>query len=161
MSEERFPLHWSGRIAVVRTPPEVDLTIADELREVLLSALNRDPLALIVDMTATTFCDSAGINALVRAAQRAAAGGAAIRVAARATAVVRVFSLVGVDRVIEVYPSVSAAEESLAAPPGRARPGEPRPGEPRPDEHRSGCGGGPMIMESRTITPPGPDSTIT
>jgi anti-anti-sigma regulatory factor len=58
--EDRFPVTWSGRTAVVAVPAELDLTIADGLRDALLGALNADALGLVVDLTATTFCDSAG-----------------------------------------------------------------------------------------------------
>jgi anti-sigma B factor antagonist len=110
---ESFPVLWSGRVAVVRLPPEVDLTIADDLREALLSVLNQGAHALIADMTATTFCDSAGITALVRAVRRATAIGATIRLAVTAPPVLRVFTLVGLDRLIDIYPSVAAARASL------------------------------------------------
>lgn len=113
MSRERFPVLRSGRTAVVRLCAEIDLTVADELREALLSVLNQGVLALIADMTATTFCDSAGITALIRAARRAAANGAVMRVAGVAPSVLRVFTLVGIDRMIDIYPSVDAALASL------------------------------------------------
>ena len=113
MSGERFPVQWSAKTAVVRLPAEIDLTVADELREALLSVLNQGALGLIVDMTATTFCDSAGITALGRAARRAAAGGATLRLAASAPNVLRVFNLVGIDRLIDIYPDVAAARASL------------------------------------------------
>lgn len=110
---ERFPVQRSAQTAVVRLPAEIDLTVADELREALLGVLNQGALGLIVDMTATTFCDSAGIAALARAARRAAAGGATLRLAVSAPTVLRVFALVGIDRLIEIYPDVAAARASL------------------------------------------------
>jgi anti-anti-sigma factor len=110
---ERFPVQWSGRTAVVSLPAEIDLTIADALREALLSVLNQGAVALIADMTATTFCDSAGITAFVRAAKRAAATGAEMRLAVAAPQVLRVFTLVGIDRLIDIHPSVAAARASL------------------------------------------------
>jgi anti-sigma B factor antagonist len=91
----------------------MDLTNADAAREALLAALNQPALALIVDMTGTTFCDSAGITALARAARRAAATGATMRLAVTAPPVLRVLSLVGIDRLIDVHPSVDAALASL------------------------------------------------
>lgn len=106
-------LRWSGRTAVVQLPAEIDLTIADELREALLSVLNQGALVLIADMSATTFCDSAGISALTRAARRAAATGATMRLAAVTPPVLRVLTLVGVDRLIDIYPSVDTAVASL------------------------------------------------
>jgi anti-sigma B factor antagonist len=113
VSDERFPLIWSGRTAVVAAPGEVDLTNSDGLRDALLGALNAGALGLIVDMTGATFCDSAGITAITRAARRAADNESSMRIAATAPAVLRVLSLVGLDRLIDVYPSVTEALASL------------------------------------------------
>lgn len=118
MSGEDFPVRWSGRTAVVTLPVEVDLTVADAARGALLEVLNQGAGLLVVDMTATTFCDSAGITALVRAARRAAACNAEIRVAAATSTVLRVFSLVGIDRLIAIYPSVADAVTPVSSPPG-------------------------------------------
>ena len=74
VSDERFPVTWSGRTAVVGVPGEVDLTNSESLRDELLNALNAGAVGLVVDMTGTTFCDSAGIAALTRAARRVSGG---------------------------------------------------------------------------------------
>jgi anti-sigma B factor antagonist len=116
VSDERFPVTWTERTAVVSVPREVDLTNSDGLRDALLDALNAGALGLIVDMTVTTFCDSAGIAALSRAARRATANESVMRLAVTAPAVLRVLSLVGIDRLIDVYPSVP---EALASLPGQ------------------------------------------
>jgi anti-anti-sigma factor len=120
VSEEPFPATWSGQTAVVTAAGEVDLTNAESLRDALLSALNAGALGLVVDMTATTFVDSAGVTALVRASRRAAATEATVRLAVTAAPVLRVLNLVGIDRLIEVHPSVAAAVASL--PEHRAEP---------------------------------------
>jgi anti-sigma B factor antagonist len=111
--DDRFPVTWSGRTAVVVVPVELDLTIADGLREALLDVLNAGALGLVVDMTPTTFCDSAGISAITRAVRRAAAHDATIRLAVVSPAVLRVLDLVGIDRLIEIFPDVEAALTSL------------------------------------------------
>ena len=113
MPDDRFPVTWSGRAAVVTVPVELDLTIADGLRDALLGVLNEGALGLVVDMTATTFCDSAGISAITRAVRRASAHDATMRLAVVSPAVLRVLDLVGIDRLIETYPDVQAALESL------------------------------------------------
>jgi len=118
VSDERFPVTWSGRTAVVAVPAEVDVTNSDGLREALLSALNAGAHGLVVDMAGTTFCDSAGITALARAARRAAANETVMRLAVTAPAVLRVLNLVGIDRLIDVYPSVTDALASLPGPTG-------------------------------------------
>ncbi|HEY1821877.1 MAG TPA: STAS domain-containing protein [Trebonia sp.] len=113
MSEERFPAMWSGQTAVVTAAGDVDLTNAEGLRDALLTALNAGARGLVVDMTATTFLDSAGVTALVRASRRASASDAVLRLAVTAPAVLRVLNLVGLDQLISVYPSVAAALDSL------------------------------------------------
>lgn len=133
MPQEHFPLLWLGRTAVISLPVEIDITNAGAVREDLLSLLNREPATLIVDMGGTTFCDSVGVNALVRAHRRATASETQIRLVATAPAVLRVLAITGVDRLMKVYPSVAEAldtsdrlirEDRLADPDGwAARPG--------------------------------------
>jgi anti-sigma B factor antagonist len=113
VSDERFPVTWSGRAATVAVPGELDLTISDGLREALLEVLNEGALGLVVDMSATTFCDSAGITAITRAMRRASANDATMRLAVTSPAVLRVLDLVGIDRLIDIYPDASAALASL------------------------------------------------
>jgi anti-sigma B factor antagonist len=122
VSEEEFPVRWSGETAVVEFPAEVDLTVADAAREALLAVLNQGAALLVVDMTVTTFCDSSGIAAIVRAARRASAGGGQVRVAAAEPPVLRVFSLIGIDRLIEIHPTVA---DALGPAPARGAAGEP------------------------------------
>lgn len=117
VSEERpSPVARQGQIVVVKAPEELDLNNADGLRDALLEALSAGARGLVVDMTATTFCDSAGITALTRAARRAAAGAATMRLAVTAEPVLRLLNLVGIDRLIDVDQSVAASLKSLSDP---------------------------------------------
>jgi anti-anti-sigma regulatory factor len=64
-------------------------------------------------MTPTTFCDSSGFRVLLVVTDRAAENGAQLRVAASAGGpVLRAFSLMGFDRVLQIFPSL---HEALAA----------------------------------------------
>jgi anti-sigma B factor antagonist len=119
VSEERFPLTWSGRTAIISASGEIDIINAEDFRDVLLSALNAGASALVVDMTSTTFVDSSGVTALVRAMRRATATDATLRLAVTAPPVLRVLSLVGIDRLIEVHPGLPAALASLPDQTGR------------------------------------------
>lgn len=123
--EERCTVLWIGQVAVVSLPAEIDISNADHVREDLLSTINRGAALLVADMSATTFCDSAGVSALVRAFKRAAADAAGMRVVVSAPAVQRILAITGVDRLIDMYPSVAAAMAGTDQPvPG----GKPQPG---------------------------------
>lgn len=122
VSDDRFPATWSGQMAVVTAAGEIDVVNAESLRDALLSALNAGARGLVIDLTATTFLDSSGVSALVRAWRRAQATETTLRLAVVSPAVLRVLGLVGIDRLIEVHPSVAEAVASLSE--HRA---EPRP----------------------------------
>ena len=139
MPEDRFPALWSGQVAVVRMPAEIDATIADDMREALLSVLNLGARAVVIDMTRTSFCDSAGVSALIRAQRRATASDAQLRIAASSPAVLRLFALIGVMTAIEVYPDVAAA---LASVPQATRPAHDPPSAPGGDVADSAEGNG-------------------
>jgi anti-sigma B factor antagonist len=122
--QERCPVAWLHGAAVITLPTEIDISNADQVRDELLSLLNRGPGVLIVDMAQSTFCDSAGVNALVRAHKRATASGAEMRLVVAAPGVQRVLAITGVDHLIPVYPSVAAS----LAPPARVDMTRPRAG---------------------------------
>ena len=110
---------------MVTLPVEIDITNADRMREDLLSVINQGPVLLVAEMSKTIFCDSAGLRALVRAFRRAQASSCSMRLVVGTVAVQRVLAITGVDRLLDIYPSVAA---SLAGPRGHsARSEEPRP----------------------------------
>jgi anti-anti-sigma factor len=112
-------VQWLDRVAVVTVPVEVDISNADNVRDDLLSVVKDSPAVLVVDMSGTTFCDSAGVNSLVRVYQQALAVGATVRLVVTASAVQRVLAITGVDHLIDTFPTVDAA---LAAPAQAAEP---------------------------------------
>jgi len=113
MSGEHFPVLWIGQAAVVTLPAEIDITNADQVRENLLWVLNQGAVLLVADLSKTTFCDSAGLRALVRTFRRAAAMQSGMRLVVSTRAVERVLAITGLDRLLDIYPSVAA---SLAGP---------------------------------------------
>lgn len=130
---------WVGRVAVMTLPAEIDVSNADQIRGDLLAAVAQDASLVIADMSATTFCDSAAVTALVRVARKANTSGTGLRLATSAPAVTRVLAITGVDQLIDIYPSVvaamaaagtEAAGRDRAARPGQADPGgrAPQPG---------------------------------
>jgi anti-sigma B factor antagonist len=116
VAQERFPVVWLSKVAVVTLPVEIDIANADRVRDDLLSILNRGAATLIVDMGGTTFCDSAGVNALVRAHKRATANDSDMRLVVGAPAVRRVLDITGVDHLIDIYPSVAASLAGVQQP---------------------------------------------
>jgi len=107
--EDFYPVEWVGGQAVVALPEHIGISNAGQVREELLSLINRGATTLIADMTATLSCDQAGAEAVIRAWTRAAASGTKLRLVVTAPVVARVLRLVGLDRTVSVYPSLEAA----------------------------------------------------
>ena len=106
---------------VVALPAEIDMATAGRAGQLLGAAFAPSVATVIADMTATTFCDSAGISMLVRAHKQAAANETQLRLVVRSASVLRALTLVRMDYLLPIYPSLSQA---LAAAP---EPG-PQPG---------------------------------
>lgn len=119
MPDGRFPVDVVQGIPVVATPEEIDITNATELRTALLAASADGPRTIVVDMTRTLFCDSAGLHALVGAHRRAMTEGGAVVLAVSGEAVLRILALTGLSAVI---PSFTTLEEALAQTAGAANP---------------------------------------
>jgi anti-anti-sigma factor len=107
--EDTYPVRWAGRQALVVLPEDIDVSNAEQIREKLLSVINRGAEALIVDMTATISCDRAGADAVARAYQRAVASRTELRLVVTSGVVLRMLGMTGVGRLVPVYPSADAA----------------------------------------------------
>jgi anti-sigma B factor antagonist len=101
--------------AVITMPAEIDITNADQVRQALLSAVQAPVTVLIADMSRTTFCDSAGVQAVIAAYRQAAMSGTELRLVA--TAVLRIFTVIGADQLIPTYPTVESALAGAPAAP--------------------------------------------
>lgn len=106
---EPLPVARVGSWAMVKLPAEIDATCAEQVAEELGRALAGDVRVLVADMTATVLCDASGARALRLVHGRAVRQGAALRLVVPSALVRRVLELLGVDRVVPVYPGLAAA----------------------------------------------------
>lgn len=124
MTDDQFPVEWTGQRAIVGFPGTVDVSNVSQLRDRLLSVINRGAVVLIADMTATASCDHSLVDALARACQRAVASGTRLSLVVPAPLVRRVLVIEGLDRLLSIYPSLEAALAAGSPPgitPGRLR----------------------------------------
>jgi anti-sigma B factor antagonist len=107
--EISFPVEVVEGVPVVTAPEEIDIANAALLQKVLAEAAGPGAVLVVVDMSRTRFCDSAGLNALVAAERRARSEGGEVRVVVTSESVTRIVELTGVDRVIPIYASLEDA----------------------------------------------------
>jgi len=117
MSTASFPFQMLGGVLVVPAPAEIDITAANQLRAMLFDWRAQGHTTVVVDMTGTQLCDLAGIRELALAHQQAQAEGGGLRlVMPAASAVLRVFTITGLDRLVPCYASrEDALSQAIAA----------------------------------------------
>jgi anti-sigma B factor antagonist len=98
-------VHWTGSHVIVTMPDEIDVTNAEDVYDLLAAVLAKSPTTVTADMTATSFCDSAGLSALSRGQQLVSDHGAELRVALGDSPVRRIFQLTGLDQIVTIAPS--------------------------------------------------------
>jgi anti-sigma B factor antagonist len=106
---------------VIALPAEIDMANAGRVGQQLGSAFTSGVRTVIADMTATTFCDSSGISMLVRAHKQAAANKTQLRLVVPSTTVLRALTLVGMDDLLPICPSLSQALAAAPEPGPKAR----------------------------------------
>jgi anti-anti-sigma factor len=122
MPAVRYPIEMIKGVPVVAAPGEIDASNADWLRTTLLDTAARGHATFVVDLTRTRLCASAGIGALVRAHKRALAEGGELRLLMpTSAAVLHVFAVTGIDRLI---PSFTDLDQALQPAPAAAARGD-------------------------------------
>jgi anti-sigma B factor antagonist len=102
-------------VFVVRIAGEVDMSHEEELRGELRKAVASDSAGIVVDLTECEFIDSSGVRALLlsREAQNSD-GSEHLAVAASSEQILRILSVMGIDRVIPIRPTVDEAASAIS-----------------------------------------------
>ena len=114
MPETSFPVTERPGQAVVATPDEIDLRNADAFRAALDTAVAGNQPVVVVDMSGTEFCDSTGLNVLVRAQKQADADGRQLRLVVRGPALQRILTVSGMGRLFQIFDNLDQAVEAAS-----------------------------------------------
>ncbi len=103
-------------VFVVRVAGEVDMSHEEELRGELRNALASESKGIVVDLTECEFIDSSGVRALLlsREAQNSDEGSEHLAVAASSEQILRILTVMGIDRVIPIRPTVEEAAATIS-----------------------------------------------
>ncbi|GAA2152725.1 STAS domain-containing protein [Kitasatospora kazusensis] len=88
---------------------ELDIESLAAARRALTEAVARSVPVLVVDLHDVGFCDSTGLNLLLRTRTAAVAAGTDFRLAAPSPAVLRLLEITGADSVFSLHPSLDDA----------------------------------------------------
>ncbi|MEV7417402.1 STAS domain-containing protein [Streptomyces sp. NPDC089919] len=124
--DEQFAVEVRPRegVVVLLLSGELDHDTVGPLRAALDTALTGARPRLVVDCAGLRFCDSTGLNALLRARLAAEAAGGRLEVSGLPPVVRRLFRLTGADEVFAVHPDLESALATRPADSGGSRDAE-------------------------------------
>ncbi|WP_086724245.1 STAS domain-containing protein [Streptomyces sp. NRRL B-24085] len=114
-AEPSVQANASGTSLTVQVGGEMDWQTAAFLRERLLGEITAGQRCVVLDLSAVSFCDSAGLNVLLWAWRRAGQAGSVLVLAGVQQKVQRTLEMAGADTVLRVYRTVGEAENALDA----------------------------------------------
>ena len=103
-------------VVVVRVVGEVDMSHEEELRGELRKAVQAGARGIVVDLTECEFIDSTGVRTLLlsREAQQPEEGSVKLAVAAASDQILRILTVMGIDKAIPVRATVEEASSVLS-----------------------------------------------
>jgi anti-sigma B factor antagonist len=114
----RFVAEWHDETPVGRLDGEIDLSNVDEMAGGLRGLLTNQMTALVVDLSPTTYLDSAGINLLYSLAEELRARQLALHLVLPAgSPVARTVSITALDRALPTHATLDAALAAVRAQP--------------------------------------------
>ncbi|MFD7830066.1 STAS domain-containing protein [Kitasatospora sp. NPDC059803] len=116
----RVAVRREGRVRVVSVHSELDHGSANGLWAALSRPVAGGEERIVVDLTGLRFCDSTGLNLLLRARLDAEAAGLRLELAGPRPVVARLFAITEADTVLRIHPDLDAALKT-ADPPQRGR----------------------------------------
>ncbi|MBE1535229.1 STAS domain-containing protein [Actinomadura algeriensis] len=102
-----------GTIAVLTVVGELDLNNGPLLADAALEAAGQGRPHVILEMSRVPFCDSSGLNALIRLYRRLRAEEGSLTLAAVPARLTRLLSMTGIDRLIPAHAEVPEALEAV------------------------------------------------
>ncbi|MFD9433414.1 STAS domain-containing protein [Streptomyces sp. NPDC060002] len=99
-----------GQTTALTVAGELDLNTADILHRTVEDVLH-DHRTAILDLTGVTFCDSSGLNALLRLRRHTQETGGGLVLAAPPSQMLRLLTVTGAGAILTVYGSLAEAWE--------------------------------------------------
>ena len=106
----RLDDEWHDETPVARLQGEVDASNVEEIGDRLRSLLTNHAVAMVVDLSATTYLDSAGINLLFVLGEEMRGRQQQLALVVRdGSPIMRMLTLTGVDQAVAVHDTLTEA----------------------------------------------------
>src|SRR5690606_21928454 len=105
----------AGEVNIVHVSGEIDVASAAVLRDALEALIADGRRRLTLDLGAVTFMDSTGLGIVVGRLKKLTRHGGTLTVVVSHERVLRVFTITGLDRLIDIHPDLEGAVRAAGA----------------------------------------------
>ena len=106
----RIESEWHDDVPVARLEGEIDASNVQDIGDRLRSLVSNHSVALVIDLSATTYVDSAGINLLFALGEQLVAHQQRLALVVHdGSPIARMFALTGLDQSVATHPTLDAA----------------------------------------------------
>lgn len=105
----------AGEVNIVHVSGEIDVTSAAVLRDALEALIADGRRRLTLDLGGVTFMDSTGLGIVVGRLKKLTRHGGTLTVVVSHERVLRVFTITGLDRLIDIHPDLEGAVRAAGA----------------------------------------------
>jgi anti-sigma B factor antagonist len=109
-------------VAVVELQGELDIYTAPQFKEALTQGVQEGATCVIVDLAKVTFLDSIALGVVVDGAKAVTARGGTLDIVCTDEHTRRIFTITGLDQILDIYPSRGEALEAAKRCAPGARP---------------------------------------
>lgn len=106
-------METKGELLIVRPFKEIDVNVSKNLLTEVRRRIDEGHVRIIMDLSTLEFIDSTGLSAMVDLQDAATKLEGKVVFASVGTRVMRILKVTRLDRYIEQYPNVAAAEEAF------------------------------------------------
>lgn len=92
---------------VISVSGEVDIATSPALDAAIATAVGEETKQIVVDLSDVTFMDSSGLGVIVRGLKRSREAGIELDLVITNDRVLKVFSITGLDQVIEIHSAIA------------------------------------------------------
>jgi len=100
-----------GQWEILTVTGEIDMATAPRFRQRLLAVISTGAQNVVIDLSGVDFIDSTGLGVLMGAAKRVRSSGGDIRLVMAGSRLAELIELTRLDRVLDVFDSVSSATQ--------------------------------------------------
>jgi anti-sigma B factor antagonist len=95
-----------GDLHIIEVGGEIDVYTAPQLREQILTAIDKGHHVLVIDVRRVEFLDSTGLGVLVGALKRVRAEGGSLDIVCTQERILKIFQITGLDKVFGLHASI-------------------------------------------------------